>query len=136
LAREFSIQTLSQLTKDNSVKKTLDYWGLSGILLVVCISFLYILTAGTNGVPLITNADRGKYFWKIHDSDIYPEVGDHYGYYNLLADAFQAGRLSLPIEPKPELLALPNPYTRAQSAPSCPPIQPTKISGLIAPKSL
>jgi hypothetical protein len=94
---------------DNN-KKNPDYWGLSGILLVVCISFLYILTAGTNGVPLITNANRSEYFSKIHDSDVYPEVGDHYGYYNLLADAFEAGRLSLPIEPKPELLALPNPY--------------------------
>lgn len=116
MAREFSIQTLSQLTKDNSVKKPLDYWSLSGNLLIVCISFLYILTAGTNGVPLITNANRSEYFSKIHDSDIYPEVGDHYGYYNLLADAFEAGRLSLPIEPKPELLALPNPYDATANA--------------------
>jgi len=33
------------------------------------------------------------------------------GYYNLLTDAFLAGRLSLLVEPKPELLALPNPHT-------------------------
>ena len=67
-------------------------------------------------MPLITNANRTEYFSKIHDSDIYPEVGDHYGYYNLLADAFEAGRLSLPIEPKPELLALPNPYDSTANA--------------------
>jgi hypothetical protein len=32
------------------------------------------------------------------------------GYYNLQAEAFLTGRLSLPVTPKPELMALPNPY--------------------------
>lgn len=35
------------------------------------------------------------------------------GLYNLLTDAFLAGRLSLVVEPKPELLALPDPYDPA-----------------------
>ncbi len=37
------------------------------------------------------------------------------GYYNLLADTFLAGRLSLLVKPKPELLALPDPYDPAQN---------------------
>ena len=33
-----------------------------------------------------------------------------YGYYDLLARAFVAGQLYLPVKPQPELLALPNPW--------------------------
>ena len=36
-----------------------------------------------------------------------------YGYYDLLARAFVAGQLYLPVKPQPELLALPNPYLDA-----------------------
>jgi hypothetical protein len=99
-------------------KKPIDYWSLSGILLVACISFLYVLTAGTNGVPLITNVSTSDYFSVIRDSDIYPEFGrEHYGYYNLLADAFLSRHLYLPIEPDPKLLELDNPYDAKANAP-------------------
>ena len=39
------------------------------------------------------------------------------GYYNLLADAFLAGQLSLRVQPTPELLALPDPYDPVQNQP-------------------
>ncbi len=40
-----------------------------------------------------------------------------YHYYPLLADGFLAGQLSLPVEPKPELLQLPDPYDPDQNQP-------------------
>lgn len=40
-----------------------------------------------------------------------------YHYYPLLADGFLAGQLSLPVEPKPELLRLPDPYDPDQNQP-------------------
>ena len=39
------------------------------------------------------------------------------GYYNYLGRAFVAGQLHLPVEPSPELLALPNPWDAKQNEP-------------------
>jgi len=46
-----------------------------------------------------------------------PGTREFAGYHNLLADAFLAGQLHLLIEPRPELLALPDPYDPRQNAP-------------------
>jgi hypothetical protein len=61
-----------------------------GIFLGTVFSF-YLWTASSSGNPFVF----GEKLWD---------------YYNLLSDAFLAGRLSLLIEPRPELLALPDPY--------------------------
>lgn len=42
---------------------------------------------------------------------------NHGGYYNLLKDSLLKGHLYLPIDPRPELLALPDPYDPASNGP-------------------
>jgi hypothetical protein len=53
------------------------------------------------------------YFWVIGigaDHERFSWRKDLSGFYDLLARGFAGGKLYLPVEPKPELLALPNPY--------------------------
>ena len=51
------------------------------------------------------------YFWTAYTS------GPGTSYYTLLTDAFLDGNAYIPVEPAPELLALPDPYDPAQNAP-------------------
>src|SRR4051812_28156593 len=78
-------------------------FGVPAVMLLVLI--FYVWTAGSSGIPLVM-AKNAK-----HDYSILGQNNDginpgqvHYGYYNLLADAFLAGRLSLELEPPKELL--------------------------------
>jgi hypothetical protein len=54
------------------------------------------------------------YFWTAYTS---PSNTAGNGYYALLTDAFLDGQTHLPVEPAPELLALPDPYDPAQIGP-------------------
>lgn len=54
------------------------------------------------------------YFWTAYSS---PSVTPGTGYYTLLTDGFLDGQTNLPIEPPPQLVALPDPYDPAQNAP-------------------
>ena len=80
-------------------------------VLLALIGAFYLWTAGSNGAPLF--CDKNLKF-TARDGEIHPE---HYGYYNLMADGFLAGRLSLLIEPPKEMLALADPYDPAQNGP-------------------
>lgn len=85
--------------------------GIAAIVLLILAYYLW--TAGTNGAPFITRVSPEYYSNHLND-EIYPErKTDHYGFYNLLSDAFLSGKLSIPVEPRPELLALENPYDHA-----------------------
>lgn len=58
------------------------------------------------------------YLWTASSSGSLFDFGeDRSDYYNLLSDGFLDGRLSLPVEPAKELLALQNPYDPAQNGP-------------------
>src|SRR5438128_12557779 len=56
---------------------------------------------------LSVRAFQGRFQWHREQS----------GYYDWLGRAFAEGHLSLPVAPKPELLALPDPWDPARSAP-------------------
>ena len=80
-------------------------------IFVLCIFVLvyYIWTAGSNGVPLIVDVGP-EHHEQIRSPNLFPDISPHhYGFYNLLADAFEAGRLDLLIDPPKELAELPNP---------------------------
>ncbi len=81
------------------------------VAVMALIAWYYAWTAGTNGTPLIV--PPGTMF-TAHDDEI---CANHYGYYNLLADAYLAGQLSLLVEPPKELLALSDPYDPKQNKP-------------------
>ncbi|HKV42880.1 MAG TPA: hypothetical protein VJX67_27025 [Blastocatellia bacterium] len=68
------------------------------------------LTASFTGIVLL-------YVWTAATSgeSILPSKQNWGGYYGLLADAFLDGHLYLLVAPKPELLALPDPYDPAQN---------------------
>ena len=92
------------------MKKNYSFLGGVYFYILFSIVLFYLVAAATNGVSLFYNASSSEYFNQIHDPELHPEVGYHYGYYNLLADSIAAGSLSLPIKPKQELLTLTNPY--------------------------
>lgn len=81
---------------------------LAATVLMLSVLGYYIWTAATNGTPLVQNRDGLEYFKVVHHDQIVSGE-PHYGYYNLMADSFLAGKLSLLVEPPPELLSLPNP---------------------------
>lgn len=58
------------------------------------------------------------YHWTVTAGFISFNFGrDQGGYYNLLIDGFLKGQLNLPLDPRPELLALPDPYDPTLNAP-------------------
>jgi len=66
----------------------------------------YVWTAATSWRGVAFRRDTGV-----------PGTREFAGYHNLLGDAFLAGQLHLLIQPRPELLALPDPYDPRQNAP-------------------
>ena len=54
------------------------------------------------------------YFWTAYTS---PSTTAGTGYYSLLTDGFLKGQTYLPLDPPPQLLALPDPYDPAQNTP-------------------
>src|SRR5882757_5023483 len=59
-----------------------------------------------------------SYLWQLRAAGYrFDWSHDQSGYYNYLGRAFAHGRLALPIEPAPELLALPNPWDPAANEP-------------------
>ena len=75
---------------------------------IIVLAF-YIWTVGSNGVPLIVDVGP-EHHEQIRSPNLFPDISPHhYGFYNLLADAFEAGRLDLLIDPPKELAELPNP---------------------------
>ncbi|MEI6277949.1 MAG: hypothetical protein WCQ16_01040, partial [Verrucomicrobiae bacterium] len=78
------------------------------VISIIVLAF-YIWTAGSNGVPLIVDVGP-EYYEQIRTPCLFPDISPHhYGFYNLLADSFAAGRVDLLIDPPKELLDLPNP---------------------------
>ena len=69
---------------------------------------------------LVTTLLVGSYYWweirSAGDAVVWSS-GDLPGYYNYLGRAFASGQLSLPVIPKKELLALPNPWDPVQNDP-------------------
>ena len=71
------------------------------------------------------NIQKSSYHTDIANEFIYPignsgyvtQAKDGDGWYNALTDSFLVGRLSLPVEPDPNLLALPDPYDPILSKP-------------------
>jgi hypothetical protein len=85
------------------------------ILLVLA---FYIWTAGSNGVPLIVDIGPEEYFKQVPSPCLFPDISPHhYGFYNLMADAYSVGRPDLLLDPPKELLELKNPIDPEQNAP-------------------
>ena len=79
------------------------------VFIVVLFLSLYIWIAGSNGVPLIVDTTP-EHHEQIRTPNLFPDISPHhYGFYNLLADAFEKGRLDLLIDPPKDLTDLPNP---------------------------
>ena len=80
-------------------------------IFVLCILVLayYIWTAGSNGVPLIVDVGP-EHHEQIRTPNLFPDISPHhYGFYNLMADAFEAGQIHLLIKPPQELINLSDP---------------------------
>ena len=78
---------------------------------VLCILVLayYIWTVGSNGVPLIVDVGP-EHHEQIRTPNLFPDISPHhYGFYNLMADAFEAGQMHLLIKPPQELINLSDP---------------------------
>ena len=82
---------------------------LATTILMLLVLGYYVWVAATNGTTLVTKRDGAVYFGAFRHDEVIPGE-PHYGFYNLMADAFLAGKVSLLVEPPPELLRLPNPY--------------------------
>ena len=79
------------------------------VFIVVLFLSLYIWIAGSNGVPLIVDTTP-EHHEQIRTPNLFPDISPHhYGFYNLLADAFEKGRLDLLIDPPQGLIDLSNP---------------------------
>ena len=85
------------------------WWKLTVAAISALVLAYYVWAAGSNGVPLIVDVGP-EYFKQVPTPCLFPDVvPHHYGFYNLLADSFAAGRVDLLIDPPQELLDLPNP---------------------------
>ena len=63
------------------------------VFIVVLFLSLYIWIAGSNGVPLIVDTTP-EHHEQIRTPNLFPDISPHhYGFCNLLADAFEVGRL-------------------------------------------
>ncbi|MCX5848682.1 MAG: hypothetical protein NTW65_04465 [Deltaproteobacteria bacterium] len=85
------------------MKRNLIFALLFGVVLI-----FYLWTASSNWVPFHFNLSETP--------QSYRGFYDGQGYHDLLADAFLHGQLSLLIEPRPELLALDDPYDPVANA--------------------
>jgi hypothetical protein len=84
----------------------------AAVAIVLAILAFYLWTAGTNGAALIFDLTYTP------DTHVGVEVGrQNYGLYNVLADAFRAGRVDLLVPAAPEMSWLPDPYDSAANAP-------------------
>lgn len=104
--------------KSNSFLEGTIAW--NSILIGVCTLVLafYIWTAGSNGVPLIVDIGPEEYFKQVPTPCLFPDISPHhYGFYNLMADAYSVGRADLLLDPPKELLELKNPIDPEQNAP-------------------
>jgi hypothetical protein len=91
----------------------------NSILIAICTLVLafYIWTAGSNGVPLIVDIGPEEYFKQVPTPCLFPDISPHhYGFYNLMADAYSVGRADLLLDPPKELLELKNPIDPEQNA--------------------
>lgn len=77
-----------------------------GILLGAAFSF-YLWTASSSDNPFAFGPRPSNYYQDFYNSNDFLYT---LNYYNLLSDAFLSGRLSLLVEPRKELLDLPDPY--------------------------
>ena len=92
----------------------------NSFLIAICTLVLafYIWTAGSNGVPLIVDIGPEEYFKQVPTPCLFPDISPHhYGFYNLMADAYSVGRADLLLDPPKELLELKNPIDPEQNAP-------------------
>ena len=101
-------------TGNASVDKLADsptkerWWKLTVAAVSALVLAYYVWVAGTNGVPLIVDVGP-EYHEQVRSTFLFPDiVPHHYGFYNLLADSFSAGRIDLLIDPPQELLDLKN----------------------------
>lgn len=89
------------------------------VVCAVCVCLVaalyYLFCVSTLSVPMFTHADPGNYYKSFRFDEINPGLKDHYGFYNLLADAFLNGQVHLPLEPDPKMMSLPNPLDSAQN---------------------
>src|SRR3990172_4889103 len=83
-----------------------------GILLGVAFSF-YLWTASSSNNPFSFGPRPSNYYRDFYGSKDYRNKQN---YYNMLSDAFLSGRLSLLLEPRKELLDLPDPYDPSLNA--------------------
>jgi|GEM_PF-1373319 len=98
--------------------KFLSTWNFTIALISVLVLAFYLWTAGSNGVPLVVDIGPEEYFKQVPTPCLFPDISPHhYGFYNLMADAYSAGRADLLLDPPKELLELKNPRDPEQNAP-------------------
>lgn len=92
----------------NSIFQSHLYWNSILVFISALVLGYYLWTAGSNGVPLIVDVGP-EFHEQIRTPCLFPDISPHhYGYYNLLADSFSAGRVDLLLDPPKELLDLTN----------------------------
>ena len=112
-----SVLFFKSFMRDRWISFFKDAPSISMLIIVVAVFLYYFWLAGTNGAPFVTR-ETTDYFSKEHSDEIVIELGNkHYGFYNLLADAFERHQLNLPVEPVREMLSLASPYNPQQHAP-------------------
>lgn len=78
-------------------------------LLVVAALYFWVIGIGAESRRFAWNSDINR-IYGLPSPAIAKGGYGVYGYYDLLARGFIGGKLYLPVNPQPELLALPNPY--------------------------
>ncbi len=91
----------------------LRLWLAAGVAAFFVLHYFHIV--GSLGVPAFTKADPVEFYSSFRFDEIRSDVSDHYGFYNLLTDAFFAGRTDLLLDPDPKLKALQNPLDPQQN---------------------
>jgi hypothetical protein len=93
------------------------WWKFTVATISALVLAFYIWTAGTKGVPFIVDIGPEEYYKQVPTPCLFPDISPHhYGFYNLMADAYSAGRADLLLDPPRELVELQNPWDPEQNA--------------------
>jgi hypothetical protein len=78
-------------------------------VLIVAALYFWVIGIGAESRRFAWNSDLDT-IYGLPSPAVARGISGVYGYYDLLARAFVGGQLHLPVNPQPELLALPNPW--------------------------
>ena len=106
-ALQMRVEQRPHLGLDTTMRDAALFRNLVISAVIGLVFWFYLWTASSSANPFLITKRPLNYYQQYYGSEDRFRVGN---YYSMLSDAFLSGRLSLLLEPRKELLDIPNPY--------------------------